>query len=67
MSVEFSLPTLACAIEILLFLLICEVQELWVDCDRVRSLILNLLAACGQFRNFNGPFPNGPFPGHDRS
>ena len=33
------------------FLLVCEVQELRVDCDRVSSLILNLLAACGQFGN----------------
>ena len=42
MSVEFSFPTLAYGIEILLFLLVCGVQELRVDCDRVSSLILNL-------------------------
>jgi hypothetical protein len=45
MSLEFSLPTLTYGIEILL---ISYVHELRVDCYRVRSLILNLLAAEGR-------------------
>src|SRR5438552_6546529 len=58
MSVEFSFPTLAYGIEILLFLLVCGVQELRVDCDRVSSLILNLRQPVANSGGLNGPFPS---------